>query len=120
MPEENSQSVKILKKQARRLANLTGCKLNQAQRTIAIDFYNYKSWDLLKRAADSGSLTEESKQLIELSNPVEVAITIQSNWDRWNITISAIEYLKSFDTQTVVSTLLNIPENDLKKIIDNL
>ena len=60
MPEEKSQCERNLERQARRLANLTGCKLTQAQRTLAIDVYCYKSLNDLKKAVADNTASVNS------------------------------------------------------------
>lgn len=117
MPEEKSQYEKILKRQARRLANFTECKLNQAQRTIAIDFYGYKSLKDLKLNLENGLATIDTIKLLEFDKSTECLISLQRNWERINTAFDEVDYLASFDRQEVISCILNIEPDEFKKLI---
>ncbi|WP_405633086.1 hypothetical protein [Pseudoalteromonas sp. Ld20] len=118
MPEEKSQYEKILKRQARRLANFTECKLNQAQRTIAIDFYGYKSLKDLKLSLENGAAQRDTINLLEFSSSPECLISLQRNWEKINDALDKVEYLESFDRTEVIACILNMPKNEFESAIN--
>lgn len=118
VPEEKSQYEKILKRQARRLANFTECKLNQAQRTIAIDFYGYKSLNDLKLSLENGAAQRDTINLLEFSSSPECLISLQRNWEKINDALDEVEYLASFDRTEVIACILNMPKNEFESAIN--
>lgn len=118
VPEEISTYEKILKRQARRLSNFTDCKLNQAQRTIAIDFYGYKSLKDLKEHISKGTTKQDTINLLNFTTTPECLISLQRNWFLINEAFDAIEYLNEFDRLAVISCILNMPLDEFKNIID--
>lgn len=118
VPEEKSQYEKILKRQARRLANFTECKLNQAQRTIAIDFYGYKSLKDLKLSLENGAAQRDTINLLEFSSSPECLISLQRNWEKINDALDEVEYLASFDRTEVIACILNMTKNEFESAIN--
>jgi hypothetical protein len=118
VPEEKSQYEKILKRQARRLANFTECKLNQAQRTIAIDFYGYKSLKDIKLSLENGAVKQDTINLLEFSESPECLISLQRNWGRINAALDDVEYLESFDRLEVIACILNMCKDEFERIIN--
>lgn len=119
VPEEKSQYEKILKRQARRLANFTECKLNQAQRTIAIDFYGYKSLKDLKLSLESGLATTDTIKLLEFDKSSECLISLQRSWERINTALDEVDYLTSFDRIDVIACILNVQPEEFKSLINS-
>lgn len=119
VPEEKSQYEKILKRQARRLANLTECKLNQAQRTIAIDFYGYKSLKDLKLSLENGLATPDTTKLLEFDKSSECLISLQRSWERINTAFDEVDYLTSFDRFEVIACILNVQPEEFKSLINS-
>lgn len=118
VPEEKSQYEKILKRQARRLANLTECKLNQAQRTIAIDFYGYKSLKDLKQSLENGLATTDTTKLLEFDKSSECLISLQRSWGRINAAFDDVDYLISFDRLEIIACILNVQLEEFKNLIN--
>lgn len=118
VPEEKSQYEKILKRQARRLANFTECKLNQAQRTIAIDFYGYKSLKDLKLSLENGLAIPDTTKLLEFDKSAECLISLQRSWERINTAFDEVDYLTSFDRIEVIACILNVQPEDFKNLIN--
>ncbi|MEW6990463.1 hypothetical protein AADZ91_07205 [Colwelliaceae bacterium 6441] len=118
MPEEKSQYEKILKRQARRLANFTECKLNQAQRTIAIDFYGYKSLKDLKLSLENGTAQRDTINLLEFSSSPECLISLQRHWEKINAAFNEVEYLTNFDRLEVIACILNMPKDEFESAIN--
>lgn len=118
VPEEKSQYEKILKRQARRLANFTECKLNQAQRTIAIDFYGYKSLKDLKLSLENGLATIDTIKLLEFDKSTECLISLQRSWKRINTAFDEVDYLTSFDRIEVIACILNVQAEEFKSLIN--
>lgn len=118
VPEEKSQYEKILKRQARRLANFTECKLNQAQRTIAIDFYGYKSLKDLKLSLENGVVKQDTINLLEFSSSPECLISLQRNWEKINAAFDEVEYLAKFDRLEVVACILNMSKDEFESTIN--
>lgn len=118
MPEEKSQYEKILKRQARRLANFTECKLNQAQRTIAIDFYGYKSLKDLKLSLENGAVKQDTINLLEFSSSPECLISLQRNWETINTAFDEVEYLINFDRIEIIACILNMSKDEFESIIN--
>jgi hypothetical protein len=118
VPEEKSQYEKILKRQARRLANFTECKLNQAQRTIAIDFYGYKSLKDLKLSLENGLATIDTIKLLEFDKSTECLISLQRSWKRINTALDEVDYLTSFDRIEVIACILNVQAEEFKSLIN--
>ena len=118
VPEEKSQYEKILKRQARRLANFTECKLNQAQRTIAIDFYGYKSLKDLKLSLENGLATTDTTKLLEFDKSAECLISLQRSWERINTAFDEVDYLTSFDRIDVIACILNVQPEEFKNLIN--
>lgn len=118
VPEEKSQYEKILKRQARRLANFTECKLNQAQRTIAIDFYGYKSLKDLKLSLENGTVQQDTINLLEFSTSPERLISLQRNWEKINAAFDEVEYLANFDRLEVMACILNMPKDEFESAIN--
>lgn len=118
VPEEKSQYEKILKRQARRLANFTECKLNQAQRTIAIDFYGYKSLKDLKLSLENGLATADTIMLLEFGASPECLISLQRSWERINGAFDEVDYLASFDRIDVIACILNVQPEEFKNLIN--
>ena len=119
VPEEKSQYEKILKRQARRLANFTECKLNQAQRTIAIDFYGYKSLKDLKLSLENGLATTDTTKLLEFDKSSECLISLQRSWERINTAFDEVDYLTSFDRIEVIACILNVQPEEFKSLINS-
>ena len=118
VPEEKSQYEKILKRQARRLANFTECKLNQAQRTIAIDFYGYKSLKDLKLSLENGLANTDTTKLLEFNKSAECLISLQRSWERINTAFDEVDYLTSFDRIEVIACILNVQPEEFKNLIN--
>ena len=118
VPEEKSQYEKILKRQARRLANFTECKLNQAQRTIAIDFYGYKSLKDLKLSLENGLANTDTTKLLEFDKSAECLISLQRSWERINTAFDEVDYLTSFDRIEVIACILNVQPEEFKNLIN--
>jgi len=118
VPEEKSQYEKILKRQARRLANFTECKLNQAQRTIAIDFYGYKSLKDLKLSLENGLATTDTTKLLEFDKSSECLISLQRSWERINTAFDEVDYLTSFDRIEIIACILNVQPEEFKNLIN--
>lgn len=118
VPEEKLQYEKILKRQARRLANFTECKLNQAQRTIAIDFYGYKSLKDLKLSLENGLATTDTTKLLEFDKSAECLISLQRSWERINTAFDEVDYLTSFDRIDVIACILNVQPEEFKNLIN--
>ena len=118
VPEEKSQYEKILKRQARRLANFTECKLNQAQRTIAIDFYGYKSLKDLKLSLENGAAQRDTINLLEFSVSPGCLISLQRNWEKINTAFDEVEYLANFDRLEVIACILNMPKDEFESAIN--
>lgn len=118
VPEEKSQYEKILKRQSRRLANFTECKLNQAQRTIAIDFYGYKSLKDLKLSLENGLATTDTIKLLEFDKSSESLISLQRSWERINAAFDEVEYLASFDRLEIIACILNMQPEEFKSTIN--
>lgn len=118
VPEEKSQYEKILKRQARRLANFTECKLNQAQRTIAIDFYGYKSLKDLKLSLENGAVKQDTINLLEFSSSPECLISLQRNWETINTAFDEVEYLINFDRIEIIACILNMSKDEFESIIN--
>lgn len=118
MPEEKSQHEKILKQQARRLANFTECKLNQAQRTIAIDFYGYKSLKDLKFSLENGFVATDTIKLLEFDKSYECLISLQRNWGKINAAFDEVDYLATFDRIEVIACILNMQPSEFENIIN--
>lgn len=118
VPEEKSQYEKILKRQARRLANFTECKLNQAQRTIAIDFYGYKSLKDLKLSLENGTAQRDTINLLEFSSSPECLISLQRHWEEINAAFNEVEYLTNFDRLEVIACILNMPKDEFESAIN--
>jgi hypothetical protein len=118
VPEEKSQYEKILKRQARRLANFTECKLNQAQRTIAIDFYGYKSLKDLKLRLENGAVPQDTLNLLQFSSSPECLISLQRHWEKINAAFDEVEYLTSFDRIEVIACILNMSKDEFERIIN--
>ena len=119
VPEEKSQYEKILKRQARRLANFTECKLNQAQRTIAIDFYGYKSLKDLKLSLENGLAPPDTTKLLEFDKSAECLISLQRSWERINTAFDEVDYLTSFDRIDVIACILNVQPEEFKSLINS-
>ncbi|MFY8297571.1 hypothetical protein AAEU28_02015 [Pseudoalteromonas sp. SS15] len=119
MPEEKSKYEKILKQQARRLSNFTGCKLNQAQRSIAIDFYDHKSLKHLKVSLETGTAPSDILQLLEFDGSDAALISLQRQWIRINTAFDSIEYLKPFERIDVLACILNLPSDELQLLVSN-
>jgi hypothetical protein len=117
VPEEKSQYEKILKRQARRLSNYTGCKLNQAQRTIAIDFYGYKSLKDLKLSLVEDKVHLDTLHLLEFTSDQNCLVSLQRQWERINIALDQIEYLESFSNLEVIACILNVQIDELKELV---
>ncbi len=117
VPEDNPKYEKILKQQARRLSNLTGCKLNQAQRTIAIDFYGHKSLKDLKVQIESGNVSSDILNLLSFDSSNQSLISLQRHWSRIDTAFDAIEYLQAFDRNSVLACILNLQEDEFKKLV---
>jgi len=118
VPEEKSQYEKILKRQARRLANFTECKLNQAQRTIAIDFYGYKSLKDLKLSLENGLASTDTTKLLEFDKSSECLISLQRSWERINTAFDEVDYLTSFGRIEVIACILNVQPEEFKNLIN--
>jgi hypothetical protein len=118
VPEEKSQYEKILKRQARRLANFTECKLNQAQRTIAIDFYGYKSLKDLKLSLENGTAQRDTINLLEFSASPACLISLQRNWEKINAAFDEVEYFANFDRLEVIACILNMPKDEFENAIN--
>lgn len=118
VPEEKSQYEKILKRQARRLANFTECKLNQAQRTIAIDFYGYKSLKDLKLSLENGLANTDTTKLLEFNKSAECLISLQRSWERINTAFDEVDYLTSFDRIEVIACILNVQPEEFRNLIN--
>lgn len=117
MPEDISKYEKILKQQARRLSNFTGCKLNQAQRTIAIDFYAHKSLKDLKVNLVDGNVSQDLLNLLTFDGSETSLISLQKQWVRINDALDEIEYLKPFNRTSVIACILNLREDEFQKMV---
>lgn len=117
MPEEKSINEKTIKRQARRLASFTGCKLNQAQRTIAIDFYGYKSLKDLKLSLENGSAQQDTINLLEFDASSECLVSLQRCWDTINTAFDDVDYLNEFDRIEVIACILNMKFEEFRSLI---
>lgn len=120
VPEQKSQLLRTAQRQARTIVELSGCKLNQAQMTLAIDVYGYKSWAKLKHSIESGLLTDEMVCLLshEHENPALLIETIKSLWPNWQSGFAKVSYLENVSSLTLIASILKIDQVDLEKIID--
>ena len=119
VPEENLPLLRTAKRQSRALANLTGCKLNQAQMTLAIDVFGYKSWAKLKNAIELNEVPNELACLLDRDhNDVAKLITcIRSNWNDWQERFKNITYLQDIEATKIIATILNLEELEITKIV---
>lgn len=117
VPEEKSIYEKTIKRQARRLASFTGCKLNQAQRTIAIDFYGYKSLKDLKLSLANGLAQQDTINLLEFDTSPECLVSLQRYWETINTAFDDIDYLNEFDRLEVIACILNMRYEEFKNLI---
>ena len=120
MSEGKSRLLRTAQRQARALSDLSGCKLNQAQMTLAIDVFGYMSWAKLKSAIQNGELPEIKACLLdwEHENTALLISVIKTNWQDWSINFSQIKYLKGIETKKIISHILKIDELELDKIIN--
>lgn len=119
MSEGNSRALRTAQRQARALANLSGCKLNQAQMTLAIDVYGYMSWAKLKSAIEKNELPERKACLLdrEHQNAALLISVIKTSWQEWCVNLSKIKYLKGIETIEIISSILNIDKLELHNLI---
>lgn len=119
VPEENSRLLRTAKRQARALSDLSGCKLNQAQMTLAIDIYGYMSWAKLKNAIESDELPSSLACLLDrdYKDPALIISVIRSHWRKWTEDLAKISYLQEIPATVVLSSILNIDELELNRII---
>lgn len=117
MPLDNSQFERNIKKQARSLSNLTGCKLTQAQRTLAIDLFKCKSWSDLKVAIAANTLQPGIDCLVGFTNDVDSITYLRENYDNIHHILANISYLNQFDTDKVIAQILNLSTTELKMLL---
>jgi hypothetical protein len=117
VPEEKLQFERNLKRQARRLANLTGCKLTQAQRTLAIDVYGYKSLSDLKTAVADNTASENTLCLINFTNNVNCVTALRGAYEQIISALSHIEYLAAFNSHVVLATIFNLSSDELTVLV---
>ena len=119
MSENKSRQLRTAQRQARALANLSGCKLNQAQMTLAIDVFGYVSWAKLKTAIENEELPESFAHLLDRDHSDIGALVsvIKANWQAWSNNFAQITYLEGIETLQIMSVILNLDELELSKIV---
>ncbi len=120
MSEGKSRLLRTAQRQARALSDLSGCKLNQAQMTLAIDVFGYMSWAKLRSAIEKDELPEIKACLLDLEHEDTALLisVIKTNWQDWSINFSQIKYLKGIETKKIISHILKIDELELEKVIN--